>query len=216
MMNETLLTEESRLRREHHKGQYDRETVYRILDENPFCHLAFVKQGRPVVIPTMQWRVSDMVYWHGSSKSRIAHGNDNATVCLTASRIDGLVLARSAFEHTVNFESVVVIGEAQVIEDEKHKASLLEAFFSHLFPGRWDALRTMTAQELKATAVMGLPLHSASAKIRRGPPNEPEEDRATRVWAGVLPMAMQLGVPIPDEFNTMPEPDYLARLRTKP
>lgn len=215
-MNDTLMTDESRLRREHHKGHYDRETVYRILDENPFCHLAFVQQGQPVVIPTMQWRVDDMVYWHGSSKSRIAHSSDSAKVCLTASRIDGLVLARSAFEHTVNFESVVVIGEAQRIEDTAQKTALLASFFGHLFPGRWDALRAMTASELKATVVMGLPLHSASAKIRRGPPNEPEEDRTTPVWGGVLPMAMQFGPPIPDEFNQMPEPDYLARLRTKP
>lgn len=206
-----LMTEQTRLRREHHKGHYDRETVYRILDENPFCHLAFVEGDQPIVIPTMQWRMGDMVYWHGSSKSRVARKGEARNVCLTTSRIDGLVLARSAFEHTVNFESVVVVGQAIVADDPEEKTALLKGFFDRLFPGRWEELRRMTSGELKATAVLGLPLHAASAKIRRVPPNEPEEDRSTLVWGGVLPMEVSYNRAIADEFNQMPLPDYLAR-----
>lgn len=204
-----MKTDRTRLRREHHKGCHDRSSLYRLLDEVPLCHLAFVHEGQPYALPTLQWRDGDRVYWHGSSASRLMRACDGAAVCLTVTRIDGLVLARSAYEHTANFESAVVLGTARRETDDRHCLAQLERFVDSLFPGRWPELRPMSRQELKATAVMSMSLDEASVKRRSGPPSEPEEDQRHPAWGGVLPIHWTSGAPQPDAMNTQPLPAYL-------
>ena len=192
-------TEKTRVRRMPERGHYDRETVYRILDAGFICNVGYVIDDQPLVTPTSYWREGDRVYWHGSSASRmlrtIAKG---IKACLTVTHVDGLVIARSGFHHSINYRSVMALGVAEPITDDTHKLAALEAFVERLFPGRWAMLRPVNKQELKATTVLSMPLEEVSAKVRVGPPKDDDEDYALPIWAGVLPMSVTTGAPEPD------------------
>ena len=179
---------ETRVRREPQRGVYDRETIEAILDEALFCHVGFEVDGQPYVIPTLHARLGDRLYVHGSSASRMLRRlGDGARICVTATLFDGLVLARSVFNHSVNYRSAVVFGTARLAEPDE-KVSALRAFTEHLAPGRWDEARQPTATELKATSILWVPLDEASAKVRTGPPEDEPEDLDLPVWAGVVPV----------------------------
>jgi nitroimidazol reductase NimA-like FMN-containing flavoprotein (pyridoxamine 5'-phosphate oxidase superfamily) len=192
-------TARTTLRRLPKRGSFERETVYGILDEGFVCHVGFVVEGQPFVIPTAYGRKGDVLYLHGARASRmqkaLAAGGE---VCVTVTLVDGLVLARSAFHHSINYRSVVVFGRARVVEDEGEKAAAMEAFTEHIMPGRWADVRWPTAQELAATTVLAIELAEASAKVRTGPPVDDEEDYALEVWAGVLPLGVEPGAPVAD------------------
>jgi nitroimidazol reductase NimA-like FMN-containing flavoprotein (pyridoxamine 5'-phosphate oxidase superfamily) len=199
-MAEFTPTERTQVRRLPQRAAYDRDTVYRILDEGLVCHIGFVEEGRPVVIPTGYGRKDDTLYIHGSTASRmfrtLAAG---AEVCVTVTLLDGLVLARSAFHHSMNYRSVIIFGRASVIDDPVAKLAALEAFTEHVVPGRWLEIRPPSEQELQATMVLAIPLKEASAKVRTGAPHDDEEDYALPVWAGVLPFSNATGEPLPDD-----------------
>lgn len=190
----------TRLRRTHERGAHDFETVAAVFDAATHCHVGHVVEGRPVVIPTLHWREGRHVYWHGSSASRMLRKSKGAQVCLTATLLDGYVLARSGMHHSANFRSVMVFGEAEIVPDELKEARL-RAFVDGLFPGRWEMLRPMTAQEAKATTILSMPLDEASAKIRTGGPVDDEEDYALPIWAGVIPLGAAVGAVEPDPLN---------------
>jgi len=198
-MSRFNLTERTTLKRLPKRGVYDRELVYAILDEGFICHVSFAVDGRPFVIPTGYARVDDRLYIHGSQVSRmlrtLAQGVD---VCVAITLIDGLVLARSAFHHSMNYRSVVIFGRASLLEDSITKAAALRAFSEHVIAGRWDEVRGPNEQELKATTVLSLPLEEVSAKVRSGPPLDDEEDYELTVWAGVIPLRLVAGKPIDD------------------
>jgi nitroimidazol reductase NimA-like FMN-containing flavoprotein (pyridoxamine 5'-phosphate oxidase superfamily) len=192
-------TERTTLKRLPKRGVYDREIVYRILDEGFICHVGFNVDGQPFVIPTGYARVEDQLYIHGSQVSRMLRTlSEGIDLCVTVTLIDGLVLARSAFHHSINYRSVVIFGNATLVEDRAAKLAALFAFSEHVIRGRWDDVREPTEQELKATTVLSLPLTEASAKVRSGPPVDDEEDYALDVWAGVLPLKTFAGAPIND------------------
>jgi hypothetical protein len=192
-------TQRTALKRLPQRGVFDRELVYKILDEGFICHVSFTVDGQPFVIPTGYARIADQLYIHGSQVSRmlrtLAQGID---VCIAVTLVDGLVLARSAFHHSINYRSVVIFGRAAIVEEKQAKLATLFAFSEHVIPGRWDDVREPTEQELKATTVLSLPLLEVSAKVRTGPPIDDEEDYALNVWAGVLPLRMVAGEPIND------------------
>jgi len=177
-----------RVRREPERGRYDRETIDAILDEALVCHLGFEVDGQPYVIPTLHARVGDTLYVHGSAASRaLRRLASDVPVCVTVTLFDGIVLAKSVFNHSVNYRSVVVFGRARRVPDEQ-KADALRALTNQLVPGRWDEARRPTAQELKATWILALPLDEASAKVRTGGPQDEPEDEDLPVWAGVVPV----------------------------
>jgi len=182
------------------RASYDKGQVYSILDEGRVCHVGFVVDGQPYVIPTGYARVDDQVYIHGSAASRMLRVLDEGVlVCVTVTRVDGLVLARSAFHHSVNYRSVVVLGRARLVTDPAEKLQALRSFTNHLVPGRWEEVRPPNEQELKATSVLALPLAEVSAKVRTGPPIDDEEDYLRPIWAGVVPIRTEWGEPIPDD-----------------
>jgi len=204
-----------RVKRLHERGHYDAETIHAILDAMPICSVGYVFNGAPYVTPTLQWREGDHMYWHGSSASRMLETVDEADVCVTVTLVDGFVMARSAFHHSANYRSVMALGRAHKVKDRDEKEARLKTFVDGLFPGRWDMLRPMNGQELKATTVLSLPLSEASAKIRTGPPKDDDEDYALPIWAGVVPVTMQIGAPIHDERNlagVLP-PEHVRALR---
>jgi hypothetical protein len=192
-------TERTTLKRLPKRGVYDRELVYGILDEGFICHVGFAVDGQPVVIPTGYARVDNRLYLHGSQVSRmlrtLAQGVD---VCVAITLIDGLVLARSAFHHSMNYRSVVIFGRASMLEESTTKLAALRAFSEHVIAGRWDEVRAPNEQELKATTVLSLPLEEVSAKVRSGPPLDDETDYELDVWAGVIPLRLVAGNPIDD------------------
>ena len=194
-----LKTPRTKLRRLPQRGAHDRTTIDPILDEALISHVGFVHDGRPAVIPTLHARLGDEVLIHGSAASRmlraLATGVD---LCLTATLIDGLVLARSAFHHSVNYRSVVLYGTARLLTEPDEKEAALEAFTERLLPGRWADVRWPTRKELKATTVLVLPIEGGSAKVRTGPPIDDEPDYALDVWAGVVPITLTRGEPVPD------------------
>lgn len=200
MSSEQPVSERVRVKRLPKRGHYDRESINSILDEGFICHVGFVVNGQPYVIPTGYARVDDDIYIHGSAASRmlreIAKGVD---VCVTVTLLDGLVLARSAFHHSINYRSVVILGRAELVSDADEKSNALEALTEHIVPGRWKDVRWPNELELKATSVLRLPINEASAKIRTGGPVDDEEDYALAVWAGVLPIGLFPGSPIPDD-----------------
>jgi nitroimidazol reductase NimA-like FMN-containing flavoprotein (pyridoxamine 5'-phosphate oxidase superfamily) len=197
---EQAKTARTAVRRLPKRGSYDRETVYAILDEGVFCHLGFAIDGQPYVIPTSYGRIGDDLYVHGSSASRALRAvAGGAPACVAVTLTDGVVLARSAFHHSFNYRSVVIFGELTAVTDPDEKADALRTFVDHVVPGRSDAIRGPTAQELKATAVVRLPLAEASAKVRTGPPVDDEEDYALPIWAGVLPLRTTTEPPIADD-----------------
>lgn len=192
-------TERTTLKRLPKRGSFERETVYGILDEGFVCHVGFVSDGHPVVIPTAYGRVGDTLYLHGARASRMLKTlGAGADVCVNVTLVDGLVLARSVFHHSINYRSVVVFGRARVVESDAEKMSALLAFTEHVVPGRWDEVREPTKQELDSTLVLSLALEEASAKVRTGPPIDDDEDYSLPIWAGVLPLRVTADEAIPD------------------
>jgi nitroimidazol reductase NimA-like FMN-containing flavoprotein (pyridoxamine 5'-phosphate oxidase superfamily) len=190
------ITERTRARRLYERNSPERAAVHAVLDAVPLCHVGYVIEGRPYVTPTLQWRDGDRVFWHGSSASRFLRKAEGTSVCLTCSIMDGYVLARSAFNHSVNYRSAMVFGTARLLEGDTAKTEALRALTDGLFPARWDTLRPMTAQELKATSVLWMDIEEATAKISSGPPDD-EEDAAFPVWAGTLPVSTGLSAAKP-------------------
>lgn len=182
-------------------AKYDSETIYAILDAMPMCTVGYVHDGKPVVTPTMQWRDGNRIFWHGSSASRMLRAVKSQDVCVCVSIMDGLVLARSAYNYNLNHRSVMVFGTAVQVTDEAEKRHQLAHFINSVIPGQWDRLRPVTEKELKATTLMSLELTEASAKVRTGHTEDDEEDYAFPVWAGLVPVDFRLGTPIPDPRN---------------
>jgi len=192
-------TNRTTLKRLPARGFYDRNLVHGILDEGFICHVGFVVDGQPIVIPTGYGRIGDKLYIHGSQASRMLRTlKTGVPACVTVTLVDGLVLARSAFHHSINYRSVVIFGNATLVEDAEEKSAALLAFSEHVIRGRWQDVREPTEQELKATTVLVLVLAEASAKVRTGPPIDDEEDYNLPVWAGVVPLRVVAGEPIPD------------------
>jgi uncharacterized protein len=189
-----------RLRRKRERGSYDRSVIDAILDEALIAHLGITEDdGQPLVIPTLHARRGDLVYCHGSVASRTLRAlAAGAPACLTVSLVDGLVLARSAMHHSANYRSAMLVGRASTVEDPFEKRSALEAIVEHIVPGRWGDVRPPTDSELKATAILAIPIQEASAKVRTGPPVDDEPDYALEAWAGVIPLASSPGTPQPD------------------
>jgi nitroimidazol reductase NimA-like FMN-containing flavoprotein (pyridoxamine 5'-phosphate oxidase superfamily) len=207
------VTERTQVRRLAKRGNYERDTVHAILDEALICHAGFVVDGSPVVIPTIHWREGDTLYVHGSAASRMLRSlRDGVDACVTVTLLDGLVLARSAFHHSMNYRSVVVFGKAREVTGEE-KLRALTSLVEHVVRGRSAEVRAPNAQELKQTLVLGLPLDEASAKIRTGGPIDDEEDYALPVWAGVLPLTLTPKPPVTDDGVTVEVPEYVARYR---
>jgi hypothetical protein len=196
------------------RGAFERDTVNAILDAAFICHVGFVVNGQPFVIPTSYARIGDELFIHGSAASRMLRNlSEGIPVCVTVTLLDGLVLARSAFHHSINYRSVMVFGTAQLVTDEQAKFDALKAFTEHIIPGRWPEIRGPNAQELKATTVLALPLREASAKIRTGPPKDDNEDMAIPVWAGVLPLTVTPGEPMADPYlpDAIALPEHVKR-----
>ncbi|WP_416898975.1 MAG: pyridoxamine 5'-phosphate oxidase family protein [Minwuia sp.] len=194
-------SERTRVKRAFVRATYERDAVYAILDAQPLCHVGYVKDGHPFVTPTFQWREGDRVYWHGSSASQALRAAKSARVCLTVSCLDGFVMARSGFHHSVNYRSAMILGEAEIVEDEAAKVKHLDTFIDGLFPGQSGLIRPMNTQEKKATTVLSMPIEEYSAKIRGEGPIDDEEDYALPIWAGVIPVHQTVGEPIPDPRN---------------
>lgn len=183
-------SERTRVKRAHDLAVYDRAAIEEILDRMPLASVAYVIDGKPLVTPTLQWREGGNVYWHGSAASRMLESVDGAEVCINVTIVDGMVLARSGFNHSVNYRSVTLFGTARAVTDATDKARRLEVFTEQQFPGRWPTLRPMTAKELKATAILSLPIDEASAKVSTGGPNDDPGDESWPVWAGVVPLRL--------------------------
>ena len=196
---ELTQTARTTLRRLPQRGAFDRESINQILDEGFICHVGFAVDGQPFVIPTGYARAGDRLFIHGSQASRtlrtLGQGID---VCLTVTLIDGLVLARSAFHHSMNYRSVVVFGRAALVDEREEKLAALRALSEHMIPGRWDDVREPSERELQLTTVLTLPLVEASVKVRTGPPLDDEEDYELDVWAGVIPLRLIANAPTSD------------------
>ena len=211
-MTQFSRTKKTRVKRLPKRGHYDRETIYQILDEALICHVGFVKEDQPYVIPINFARVEDSIVLHGAKASRLLkHIGAGHPVCVEATIVDGLVLARSVFHHSVNYRSVVLFGKGRLVLDEQEKLEALEAVTEHLIPGRWKEARRPNPKELQATSVVSIPIDEASAKIRVGPPVDDEEDYALPVWAGVLPLQEMAQSPVGDELQSghVPLPEYI-------
>jgi uncharacterized protein len=215
-MSQFTPTDRTQVKRLPKRGHYERETVCSILDTAFVCHVGFSVDGQPFVIPTNFGRSGDTLYLHGSAASRMLKIlSGGVPVCVTVTHVDGLVLARSAFHHSVNYRSVVILGKAQLVEDPAEKMEALRIFTEHVMKGRWSDVRIPTEQELKATIVLSLPLEEVSAKVRTGGPIDDEADYALPVWAGVLPLETVAKAPLPDaqRKNDPPIPEYLKNYK---
>jgi len=202
------------VRRHPERGAYDSATIDPLVDAALICHVGFVVEGQPFVIPTLHARDGDTILLHGAAGSRLLkHAATGAPLCITITHLDGLVLARSVFNHSINYRSAVLFGSGHVVDDPAEKLAALLRFTERLLPGRWDDAREPTAKEIRATGVVAVTIESASAKVRSGPPLDDEADRALPVWAGVLPLAARFGTPLPapEGHPAPPLPDYLAR-----
>lgn len=211
-MSEFTPTERTQVKRLPKRGKYDEETVFQILDAGFVCHAGFSVDGQPYVIPTNYGRSDKTLYLHGSAASRMLRTlSDGVPVCVTVTHVDGLVLARSAFHHSVNYRSVVILGTAQLVTDPAEKVEALRIFTDHVMKGRWNDVRQPTEQELKATTVLALPLEEVSAKVRTGGPVDDEDDYNLPTWAGVLPLETSVKSPVPDARlpKNVPVPAYL-------
>ncbi|GAA5055750.1 hypothetical protein HNP84_006286 [Thermocatellispora tengchongensis] len=191
-------TPRTRLGRAKERGRTDRDDLYAVLDAGLICHLGVISDGFPMVVPTGYGRLGDTLYLHGSTGARSLRAAAGSPVCVTVTHLDGVVLARSIFHHSVNYRSAMVYGVARLVEDPEERLTGLRVLSEHLAPGQWDAVRKPTAKELAATAVLALSLEEASVKTRQGPPSDDEEDYALPVWAGVLPLRVAWGEPVPD------------------
>jgi nitroimidazol reductase NimA-like FMN-containing flavoprotein (pyridoxamine 5'-phosphate oxidase superfamily) len=204
-------TERTTLKRLPKRGVYDRQLVYGILDEGFICHVGFAVEGQPFVIPTGYARLDERLFIHGSQVSRMLRTlSSGIDVCVAVTLVDGLVLARSAFHHSINYRSVVMFGRATIVDDREAKLAALFAFSEQVIPGRWNDVREPNEQELRATTVLALPLLEVSAKVRTGPPIDDDEDYALDIWAGVLPLKIAAGAPIGDPRlpETIAPPSY--------
>jgi len=209
-------TERTRIIREANRAVYDRDAIYSILDEALVCHVGFAVHGQPFAIPTMFARVSDAIYFHGSAASRMLRAAAGGLpVCLTVTLLDGLVLARSVFNHSMNYRSVVALGQASLIDDPAEKLAALQAFTEKLIPGRWEDARKPNEKELKATSILKLPLTEISAKVRAGDVEDDTEDYAFPVWAGIVPLRLLAEPPIRDARcdPAIPTPSYASNYR---
>src|SRR5579862_7385403 len=210
------VTERTRVIREPQRGIYDRAAIYKILDEGFICHVGFAVDGQPYVIPTMFARVGDAIYFHGSAASRMLRNvSAGVPVCVTVTLVDGLVLARSVFNHSMNYRSVVALGKATLVEAGAEKLEALRRFTEKILPGRWKEARQPNEKELKATSILRLPLTEVSAKVRVGPAEDDAEDYALGIWAGVLPMRLVAEATIRDERcdEGIAAPGYVANYR---
>jgi nitroimidazol reductase NimA-like FMN-containing flavoprotein (pyridoxamine 5'-phosphate oxidase superfamily) len=207
-------TARTRVRRLPERAAYDRAVVHAILDEGFVCHVGFVVDGQPFVIPTGYARVGETVYLHGSTGSRLGL-RPGMDVCVTVTLVDGLILARSAFHHSMNYRSVMAIGRTRPVRDPEEKEAVLRALVEHIVPGRNEEVRGGTAKELAATAVVALPLTEVSAKVRTGPPKDEEEDYELPIWAGILPLGLTAGPPQPDPLLApgVPVPAHVVSWR---
>ena len=211
-------TARTRVVREADRAVYDRETVYRILDEGFLCHVGFVADGQPFVIPTSYGRKDANLYIHGSAASRMLRNlKEGVAVCITVTLLEGLVLARSIFNHSMNYRSVVVLGKAMLVDDPAEKLAALRVLSEHILPGRWDDSRQPNERELKATSVLRVPIEEFSAKVRLGPPIDDADDMSFPTWAGVIPLEMKAGTPINDpKLEAGREmPEYAAHYRRR-
>ena len=198
-MDSYELTARNRVRRVPDRGRYDRDTVHAVLDASPFCHVGLLEADQPIVIPTLHARHEDTIYLHGATTSRlIRYVASGRPTCIAVTLLDGIVLARSVFHHSMNYRAAVVFGRGRLIEDEAKRWEVLERFTERLMPGRWREARHPNPQELLATAVVALEIESASAKIRSGPPKDEVEDYELPIWAGVLPTRSVVLDPIAD------------------
>lgn len=201
-MEDSLLSQRTKVHRLPTRGAYDRETVHAILDEGLICHVGFVAEGSSFVIPTAYGRMRDELLIHGSAASRMLRTlSAGAEACLTITLVDGLVLARSAFHHSMNYRSVMILAKGSLVEEPVAKMEALRIISEHLVPGRWEQVRPPSAQEMKATSVISFPIAEASAKLRVGPPVDDEPDYALPVWAGVLPLSLVAESPMADPKN---------------
>ena len=213
-MPEFQRTNKNRVKRHPERGAYDKRTIFQIIDEALICHVAFVQDGQPFVIPTLHARENESILLHGASSSRLMrHVETGRELSLAFTLVDGLVLARSVFSHSVNYRSVILFGRGQKIDSADEKTTALERFTERIMPGRWADARPPTAAELKATAVVAIPIELASAKIRSGPPMDNEADLDLPVWAGVVPLRQAVGDPEPDPLlkEGASLPDYIQR-----
>ncbi len=213
------VTPRNRVRRLPGRGRYDRTSVYAIIDEALVCHVGIVADGHPIVIPTLHARMDDVLLLHGARTSRLLrHVADGNPVSVAITLLDGIVLARSIFHHSMNYRSVVLFGTGRLVESNEEKLAALEAFADHIARGRWRDVRPPSRQELNATSVVAVPISSASAKVRTGPPLDEEEDYALATWAGVLPLSLQPGKPIGDPRVKpgIATPTYVRRYRRPP
>jgi len=211
-------TARTRVVREPDRAVYDREAVCRILDEGFLCHVGFVADGQPFVIPTSYGRKGASLYIHGSAASRmLRHMREGVPVCITVTLVDGLVLARSVFNHSMNYRSVVILGKAALVEDPEEKLAALRTLSEHILPGRWDEARQPNERELKATSVLRVPIEEFSAKVRTGPPVDDAEDYSFPTWAGVIPLETKAGAPIDDPHHKPQRtvPEYVKRYSRK-
>jgi len=209
-------TPRTRVVREPQLAVYDRATVNQILDEAFLCHVGFVADGQPYVIPTSYGRDGNVLYIHGSAASRMLRSLDQGLpVCVTVTLLDGVVLARSVFNHSMNYRSVVVLATASLVDDPAEKIKALRALSEHIIPGRWQDVRQPNEKELKATSVLKIPIDEFSAKVRVGPPIDDEEDYSFPTWAGVIPLEMRPGAPIRDQRCERELPVYLENYARK-
>ena len=198
-MDQFTPTERTRVRRLPKRGVYDKARIHAILDEGRICHIGFAVDGHPYAVPTGYVRVGDLVYIHGSAASRMLGSlGEGIDVCVTVTLLDAFVLARSAFHHSMNYRSVMVLGKARLVTAAPEKLDALRAFTNHIVPGRWEEVRPPTEQELKGTSVLAVRLDEVSAKVRTGPPLDDEEDYSLPVWAGLVPVATRFGDPVSD------------------
>ncbi len=198
-MSRLSITDKTRMKRVAIRGSYDPETIYQILDEGLICHTGFVLNGTPFVIPMIHWRIDDRLYLHGSVGARMfKEGAEGMDLCVTVTLLDGLVLARSAFHHSMNYRSAMVFGRGRLVEDETEKRAALDALVDHVIPGRSATSRGANEREMKQTAVIWLPITEASAKIRTGGAHDEPEDMDGPHWAGVIPLRLTAGEPIQD------------------
>jgi nitroimidazol reductase NimA-like FMN-containing flavoprotein (pyridoxamine 5'-phosphate oxidase superfamily) len=211
-------TERTRVVREPHRGSHDREAIYKILDEGFVCHIGFSVEGQPYVIPTMFARVGDDIYFHGSAASRMLRNlSAGLAVCVTVTLADGLVLARSVFNHSMNYRSVVALGTATLVDQPQEKLDALHAFTEKILPGRWSEVRQPSEKELKATSILRLPLTEVSAKMRIGPVEDDAPDYELPVWAGIIPLTLVAGAPETDARcpASTPIPNYAQHYSRK-
>ncbi|NVI88093.1 pyridoxamine 5'-phosphate oxidase family protein [Actinomadura sp. BRA 177] len=213
-MNPLSSTTRTRLTRLAERGATDRSVLHEVLDAGMICHLGVVVNGSPRVLPTCYGRLDDTLYLHGSTGASSLMAAPAQEICVTVTHLDGLVLARSAFHHSVNYRSAVIYGTPELVTDQDEKTAGLRAIIENLVPGQWDSTREPSRKELAATSVIALSLEEASVKIRQAPPSDEEEDYALDIWAGVLPVAQTFGEPLPDPLLRLdiPVPGHIAQL----